>query len=289
MADSRCSAEPKIGSRSAVRSPGMGLPRGACRGAAPGAARTEPPGTRSGAGVGWCVVAPRVLSVRVTAAMGLVHAWSVPEGSCSIPAPPGTGTSATRLTPPGAGRTSHWRLSRSGHLPVPVPACISRYRCQPSPCIAPRSLLPESAPLGTGSSRAGADSCLSSLQGFLTRSEPPGSARFTPQSGGAQPDTGDWGAARGRRRCRGCRERGPFKATQTKPRRRATGQPQCIYVIAHAANSSPPGAQQGGGASVSPAPLPVGWGRREPRSPPQINVGDAHRHTGSAAVAWLCS
>lgn len=52
MAASGCSEEPKISSRSAVRSPGMGLPRGARRGAAPGAARTEPPGTRSGAGAG---------------------------------------------------------------------------------------------------------------------------------------------------------------------------------------------------------------------------------------------
>lgn len=185
----------------------------------------------------------------------------MPEGSCSIPLFPGTGTSPTRLTPPGTGRTSHWKLPRSGHLPVP--ALPARHIPVPAPA-APvhRSSQP---PTGVSTSRYRQQPyrCrLTSEQppGFLTGSEAPGSARFTPQSGGAGPDTGDWVAARGRRRCRGCRERGPFKATQTKPRRGATGRPQCAYVISRTANSSPPGAQQGGGTYRSPAPFPAGGG-----------------------------
>lgn len=110
-----------------------------------------------------------------------------------------------------------------------------------------------------------------------------GRAPAARQGGGAAARSG--AARRGRRRCRGYPERGPFKAPQTARRRGPAAPPQSPDVTARPANGSRAGAQQWAGTAGATPPAPQGgasWYRRHPPPhPPRPGTAAAAPRFGS--------
>lgn len=244
---------------------------------------------------------------------------------------PGTGTSRERHQPqrssgspagsvPSRTGTGRRRLLPSGHLSAPAPVPADRRPPEQAPG-SPAHRSESSTGVATSRSRRQPFRCRLTpaqppdlpyrLETSPARPGPAGARRRAPRPAHpprSEPGTGGSGAPRGQRRRRGCRERGPFKATQRRPRaaprdnRSPATSPPAQPIAATPAHTkgggarhslAPTGAlpQTGAPAARPSPPTPRGPGFGPPRAPRaapaqrRLARGAAGRRTAGSTAA----